>query len=206
MQWNYKAFGSSPVIGFRSSHYLGANAHPWSPFFSARDRFRPDTLNGNTGAKGRWIYRLEQNSWSVINPKLYCQNWYNNEPDPSTWNRGLGVCPCAFTQAGKDTQQRRGRSGTLSADLQAEVNEQGNVFLPKGFNLHPNDLSVLNCLMLFCIRLFWKHFATPKTVLVSLFNPSLNINGEISTIEILFSHPSKGSHFKMPNNVLLILV
>ncbi|XP_022101062.1 uncharacterized protein LOC110984828 [Acanthaster planci] len=111
MQWNYNALSDTDVIiGFRSGRSLFVNSQKASPFTSIADKFRPDSLIGNTGLKGRWVYRLDSNNRRVTNPKRFCRWWYNRQPDPRIWNRYLGTCPCAFSQGGRDSKYGRRRS------------------------------------------------------------------------------------------------
>ena len=141
MQWNYNALANpNVIIGFSSGNGLYVNSHLHSPFASVADKFRPDKMAGNTGLKGRWVYRLDSNSNRVTNPKRFCKWWYNRQPDPRTWNRFLGTCPCSFNQGGRDTSFRRRRNSVgsrsssmlISDDLQQAISREGRFvcFLP----------------------------------------------------------------------------
>ncbi|XP_071940999.1 mucin-4-like [Antedon mediterranea] len=68
------------------------------------DRYKPDFENGNTGLKGRWIFRSERNSNATVNPKMECQSWYSKQPDPVHWTYKLGSCPCGYDQGKQDVK------------------------------------------------------------------------------------------------------
>ncbi|XP_078665918.1 uncharacterized protein LOC144908255 isoform X2 [Branchiostoma floridae x Branchiostoma belcheri] len=66
------------------------------------DPYRPDQVNGNTGLKGRWAFKLESDATRKTNYKKLCRDWYKTEPDPSEWIVGKGLCPCTLLQALRD--------------------------------------------------------------------------------------------------------
>lgn len=106
------------IIGYNSADGIFQNAQLESPFTSEDSRYRPDQLIGNTGLQGRWVFRLENNDLSTLNYKGLCLDWYHRQPEPSTWTRTLGVCPCGFDQGRTDTQYGRGEN---SRDQNARV-------------------------------------------------------------------------------------
>ncbi|XP_019632704.1 PREDICTED: uncharacterized protein LOC109476260 [Branchiostoma belcheri] len=61
--------------------------------------YRPDQVNGNTGLKGRWAFKLATRQ---TNYKKLCRDWYKAEPDPTEWIVGEGLCPCTLLQALRD--------------------------------------------------------------------------------------------------------
>lgn len=142
MLWNVAALASKNVIiGFNtgSGQYVNTQFQD-PPFSTIADRFRPDQFVGNTGLGGRWIYRLEANNDTTINPKKFCLDWYDVQPAHQDWSRFLGTCPCTFSQAGNDRRLRSpGRRGgavspvgnsyrRLSKEVLDEIEErQGNV-------------------------------------------------------------------------------
>ncbi|XP_038045729.1 uncharacterized protein LOC119720211 isoform X2 [Patiria miniata] len=140
MQWNYNALSDTDVIiGYSNGSGLFVNSQKESPFASVADKFRPDTLVGNTGLTGRWVYRLDLNSARVTNPKRYCRWWYNRQVDPSRWKGYLGTCPCAFSQGDRDStyKRRRRSSGRNSAsssqmpitdDVQNQIDQEEGGF------------------------------------------------------------------------------
>ncbi|XP_022101039.1 uncharacterized protein LOC110984815 isoform X2 [Acanthaster planci] len=109
MLWDYETLASTDlIIGYNGGSGTYINAQLENPPFATRaDAFRPDQNLGNTGLKGRWIYRLENNTDDTINPKGFCLDWYNRQPQPSTWDRFLGTCPCSFDQGRNDRSYGR---------------------------------------------------------------------------------------------------
>ena len=109
MLWDYDSLASQDVIiGYNDGAGLYVNSQFLNPpFATGASSFRPDQFNGNTNLKGRWIYRLENNTIDTINPKRFCLDWYNTQPDPSDWDRFLGACPCSFSQGGNDRSYSR---------------------------------------------------------------------------------------------------
>ncbi|XP_078665878.1 uncharacterized protein LOC144908217 [Branchiostoma floridae x Branchiostoma belcheri] len=83
---------------------LGYNSANGVNFENIRlaDPYRPDRVNGNTGLKGRWAFKLESDATRKTNYKKLCRDWYKTEPDPSEWIVGEGLCPCTLLQALKD--------------------------------------------------------------------------------------------------------
>ncbi|XP_071482117.1 uncharacterized protein [Diadema antillarum] len=134
MNWDPQTLASTNVIiGYNLGNGQYVNTHQESPFVGVNERFRPDQYVGNTGLKGRWIYRLESNTDTTINPKQYCLDWYRGEPDPSTWDRYLGTCPCSFGQGGEDgsfssgrRDSRRVTASSSARPLDAELLDQIN--------------------------------------------------------------------------------
>ncbi|XP_078585797.1 uncharacterized protein LOC144867617 [Branchiostoma floridae x Branchiostoma japonicum] len=84
------------VLGYNSAN--GANFEN----IQLVNPYRPDQVNGNTGLKGRWAFKLESDATRKTNFKKLCLDWYNAEPDPSEWIFGEGQCPCTLLQALRD--------------------------------------------------------------------------------------------------------
>ncbi|XP_077993853.1 uncharacterized protein LOC144447650 [Glandiceps talaboti] len=139
MLWNTVVRGSRTVnnalIGYNGGNGVEAEIENAQDTFSSADAlYRPDQYNGNTGLKGRWIFRVENNGANTINPKQECLNWYNEEPDPSEWMTSLGTCPCAFQQGQNDAAFGRGSRTTEG---------ENNQLLNNG-DIQTTDLQVLN--------------------------------------------------------------
>ncbi|XP_035660212.1 uncharacterized protein LOC118404934 [Branchiostoma floridae] len=86
----------SVVLGYNSAN--GANFEN----IQLANPYRPDQVNGNTGLKGRWAFRLESDTTRKTNYKKLCHDWYNAEPEHSEWIVGEGHCPCTLLQALRD--------------------------------------------------------------------------------------------------------
>ncbi|XP_077993150.1 uncharacterized protein LOC144447118 [Glandiceps talaboti] len=109
MLWNTEARNTNnAIIGYNSGQ--GNQDEIENAHTELKDRYRPDQEKGNTKLKGRWIFRVEDNNEDTHNVKQECLNWYNRQPDPFTWNWGLGICPCAFSQGKSDNSFGRGSS------------------------------------------------------------------------------------------------
>ncbi|XP_077993148.1 uncharacterized protein LOC144447116 [Glandiceps talaboti] len=109
MLWNTDARNTNnAIIGYNSGQ--GNQDEIENAHTELDDRYRPDKEKGNTKLKGRWIFRVEDNNEDTYNVKQECLNWYNRQPDPFTWNWGLGICPCAFSQGKSDNSFGRGSS------------------------------------------------------------------------------------------------
>ncbi|KAJ8038778.1 IgGFc-binding protein [Holothuria leucospilota] len=119
MLWNTAALASTNlIIGYNTGTggmYVNTQLEN-PPFSSLAAKFTPDQFVGNTGLGGRWIYRLEANNETTINPKQYCLDWYKLEPPHEEWSQYLGKCPCTFNQGGNDNSFRdpRGRQRVSS--------------------------------------------------------------------------------------------
>ncbi|XP_033124327.1 uncharacterized protein LOC117122739 [Anneissia japonica] len=115
------------IIGYNArfrSTIDNVNAQLISSYFpNVLSRYRPDQIDGNSGLKARWIYRVERNYPWTVNTRQLCLNWYSTEPDPSEWDHRLGTCPCAFGQGRSDGgfgngvrgRQRARRTTTVSS-------------------------------------------------------------------------------------------
>ncbi|XP_033120224.1 uncharacterized protein LOC117119508 isoform X1 [Anneissia japonica] len=67
------------------------------------EQYRPNKFIGNSGQLGRWIFRLEENTETTVNPLQRCTDWYKREPAADTWvSQRLTTCPCTFWQARVD--------------------------------------------------------------------------------------------------------
>ncbi|XP_033124345.1 uncharacterized protein LOC117122747 [Anneissia japonica] len=115
------------IIGYNArfgSTIDNVNSQLISSYFpNVLSRYRPDQIDGNSGLKARWIYRVERNYPWTVNTRQLCLNWYSTEPDPSEWDHRLGTCPCAFGQGRSDGgfgngvrgRQRARRTTTVSS-------------------------------------------------------------------------------------------
>lgn len=115
MLWNTDLlYYKDAIIGYGDGNGIYDNTHLQSPFTSVTSRYRPDQLVGNTNLQGRWYFRLENNTVDTLNHKQQCLDWYHRQPDPSTWSRTLGTCPCGFQQGRSDNTYSRSRSAELN--------------------------------------------------------------------------------------------
>ncbi|XP_072046364.1 uncharacterized protein [Amphiura filiformis] len=124
MLWDTNLLQSKDVlIGYNSGAEMYRNVQQENPpFESVNSRYRPDQVVGNTGQNGRWVLRLETNDQNTKNYKNRCLQWYNNQPDPSTWSSSLGTCPCSFEQARTDSSYGVGESIVNQADMILALN------------------------------------------------------------------------------------
>ncbi|XP_071845759.1 uncharacterized protein [Apostichopus japonicus] len=106
MNWNVQALSYPNVIighNSRGSNGYGSTQIQNSlPFSSTLDKFRPDLLTGNTGLKGKWEFRLEDNTETTVNSKQFCLDWYYQEPSPYQWTFRFDPCPPSYWQARRD--------------------------------------------------------------------------------------------------------
>ncbi|KAJ8035711.1 Mucin-4 [Holothuria leucospilota] len=115
MLWNTDyLYNKDAVIGYSNGNGTFINSHLQPPFTSVNSRYRPDQLIGNSGYQGRWYYRLENNTVDTLNHKQLCLDWYLRQPDPATWSRTLGTCPCGFQQGRSDNSYSRSRNAELN--------------------------------------------------------------------------------------------
>ncbi|KAJ8038780.1 Mucin-like protein [Holothuria leucospilota] len=117
MLWNIAALASTNlIIGYNTgTGGMYVNAHLDNPpFSSVAAKFTPDQFVGNTGLGGRWIYRLEANNDTTINPKQYCLDWYSRQPPHEEWSTNLGICPCTFEQGDNDNSFQEPIFGSLN--------------------------------------------------------------------------------------------
>lgn len=142
MQWDYNSLANKDVIiGYHDSKSNFVNAQLDLASSADANKFRPDKMTGNTGLKGQWLYRLDDNGNRVYNPKRVCLSWYRSQPSPKVWNRGLGTCPCAFGQGNKDQKYGNRRrqasvdrsrnsqqSSPVSDDVIKEIESNGKIF------------------------------------------------------------------------------
>ncbi|XP_071998608.1 uncharacterized protein [Engystomops pustulosus] len=71
---------------------------------------RPNLYIGsNSDVRGLWIYPL--NSAAMDNSRMNCLNWFNAQPDPSSWNSNLLSCPCLYQQGRNDSRFRTTKAG-----------------------------------------------------------------------------------------------
>ncbi len=115
------------IIGYSSDSGTFYNAHLQSPFTDADSRYRPDLAIGNTGLQGRWIFRLENNTVETLNYKGICLDWYQEQPDPASWSRTLGVCPCGFEQGRTDTEYGRGEDVRAQTTRASSARNSNNI-------------------------------------------------------------------------------
>nr|XP_032817930.1 mucin-4-like isoform X2 [Petromyzon marinus] len=64
-------------------------------------RYSPDSVVGNTGQMGTWLYRLETNSITSVNSKRDCLRWVNTEQKSNFWF--WNPCPCSYWQGRLDS-------------------------------------------------------------------------------------------------------
>ncbi|CAM9848205.1 unnamed protein product [Lampetra planeri] len=64
-------------------------------------RYSPDSVVGNTGQMGTWLYRLETNSMTNVNSKRDCLRWVNTEQKSNLWF--WNPCPCSYWQGRLDS-------------------------------------------------------------------------------------------------------
>ncbi|XP_077993149.1 uncharacterized protein LOC144447117 [Glandiceps talaboti] len=136
MLWNTEARNTNnAIIGYNSGQ--GNQDEIENAHTELDNRYRPDKEKGNTKLKGRWIFRVEDNNEDTYNVKQECLNWYNRQPDPFTWNWGLGICPCAFSQGKSDNSFGRGSSANrdLADNLPPMARSQNRDLLEQINNL-----------------------------------------------------------------------
>lgn len=146
MLWNTDLiYNKDAIIGYNSGPWY-QNAHEESPFTDQISKYRPDQLIGNTGLKGRWFFRLENNTIETINYKQMCYDWYYQQPDPSTWDRTLGTCACGFDQGRNDNSYaRRGRPSVSNANLRRiPKNILDDIDDMEGLLMNNISLSIIN--------------------------------------------------------------
>ncbi len=74
--------------------------------------YRFDSVIGNTGRKGQWMWNLNADIDVKPKPKRdeACLQWYENQPDDSyvkmIRNHSQTVCPCSFSQVKLDDRYR----------------------------------------------------------------------------------------------------
>ncbi|KAJ8036588.1 Mucin-4 [Holothuria leucospilota] len=146
MLWNTDLiYNKDAIIGYNSGLWY-QNAHEESPFTDQNSKYRPDQLIGNTGLKGRWFFRLENNTIETINYKQMCYDWYYQQPDPSTWDRTLGTCACGFDQGRNDNSYaRRGRPSVSNTNLRRiPRNILDDIDDMEGLLINITSLSIIN--------------------------------------------------------------
>ncbi|XP_071944594.1 uncharacterized protein [Antedon mediterranea] len=96
---------------------IGYNVDAENPtnFFTA-GQYRPDEHNGNTGKRGQWVFRLDTNTEDTINPRKWCNDWYDQDKTESFSTRGLGTCPCTVQQIVRDSRYVYNPVMSLSQD------------------------------------------------------------------------------------------
>ncbi|XP_077993986.1 uncharacterized protein LOC144447778 [Glandiceps talaboti] len=135
MLWIYNIRGytslNNAIIGYNTGKGVSDEIeNAQFTFSSVDDLYRPDQFQGNTGQKGRWIFRVENNEDYTVNAKQECLTWYNQQPDPVDWNEGLGFCPCGFEQGrndaafGRASEPISGVSGSSSDSSNQGVDQQ----------------------------------------------------------------------------------
>ncbi|CAM9746066.1 unnamed protein product, partial [Lampetra fluviatilis] len=88
---------NNALMGFHSGTKELYYNHPLSRG-NMSVRYRPDQAIGlDTGLKGRWAYRLENNSLNITNPKRQCLEWVRNEIALSPLAY-FTSCPCSYQQ------------------------------------------------------------------------------------------------------------
>ncbi|XP_071941000.1 uncharacterized protein [Antedon mediterranea] len=106
------------IIGYNRGDAL---VNVQSDFFqSMNDAYKPDSINGNTNLRGRWIYRSESNTENTVNPCLKCVEWYTRQPENDEWIGELGSCPCGFSQGSGDLAYSQSNNNT---DLDPQLDD-----------------------------------------------------------------------------------
>ena len=104
MRWD---FGVLPfpdvVIGYKCPNGHTTYIQDPDPIDSIDIQKRPDNYTGNTNQTGIWVYRLDSNPDTYVNPEQECDQWQATEPDPTSW-MNEGDCPCTGFQALADSR------------------------------------------------------------------------------------------------------
>ncbi|XP_022094198.1 uncharacterized protein LOC110981168 isoform X22 [Acanthaster planci] len=65
--------------------------------------FRPGSIVGNSGQKGRWVFQLDNHLDDFVNPRLSCRNWHSRQaPYPIFevyYPPFANTCPCSLIMA-----------------------------------------------------------------------------------------------------------
>ncbi|RDD42220.1 Mucin-like protein, partial [Trichoplax sp. H2] len=105
MNWWKKYKIIKPQAGYTngSIHYT----HELPNSFT-KQLLRIDSMVGNYGKLGQWMFRIDDPSVKHINYFERCQVWYSNEPSPSIYLDALRrrPCPCSAIQAIRDRRYR----------------------------------------------------------------------------------------------------
>ncbi|XP_022107056.1 mucin-like protein [Acanthaster planci] len=68
--------------------------------------FRPGTIVGNSGKRGRWVFQLDSHTNDFFNPRLSCHNWYSRQAPYPIFNvyypAFADTCPCSMRNARRD--------------------------------------------------------------------------------------------------------
>ncbi|XP_069476266.1 mucin-4-like [Ambystoma mexicanum] len=64
--------------------------------------------------RGLWIYQLDNNA--PVNYRLKCQEWYKDQPAPTSWNLNLLPCPCSMQQGQLDARFRKTKAGLSNTE------------------------------------------------------------------------------------------
>ena len=98
--WNPYSKGASARIGYntRTARY---NLFPSDNPPTLYDSYRPNDVIGSTGLQGQYIYQLDANPTSYVNPRSFCLNWYYQQSSVPFWASYYGTqpCPCSIWQA-----------------------------------------------------------------------------------------------------------
>ena len=90
MNWNAEVQPVDPLIG---------SVLDYTTFNSRADAYAPDTVDGNTGHRGQYVFRLDTNTDDYINPRSWCLAWYNSaESEIDLSPRLRNRCPCTKSQ------------------------------------------------------------------------------------------------------------
>ncbi|XP_070549842.1 uncharacterized protein [Ptychodera flava] len=139
MLWNYEIRGTNNVIfGYNGGDGNINHIENIQNQFDLSKRYRPDLEVGDTGLQGRWILRVENNNQWTINTKKLCLDWYERQPDPWTWNFGLGGCPCGFDQGQNDNSFGRG-SGVFGNSQQTATDAERRLGLTDEMRMEISD-------------------------------------------------------------------
>ncbi|XP_038046672.1 mucin-like protein [Patiria miniata] len=65
--------------------------------------FRPGSIVGNSGQKGRWVFQLDSLPDDFINPRLSCRNWHSHQQPYPVFDvyypPFANTCPCSLIMA-----------------------------------------------------------------------------------------------------------
>ncbi|XP_064612337.1 uncharacterized protein LOC135476257 [Liolophura sinensis] len=98
MLWDKTRSERKVVIGFQLSSQVVFN----SLYSEQTDVFRINSVQGNTGFEGFWIYSLEDVRVDIVSYEAQCLTWYDSQQtsqfDIAVLDRWLPACPCTLRQ------------------------------------------------------------------------------------------------------------
>ncbi|XP_037829284.1 fibrillin-3 isoform X2 [Kryptolebias marmoratus] len=75
---------------------------PPENLFGPGGRYRPQEVKGTLGKLGQLVYNLTGEESSESSPRIKCQAWATQQPNPAEWMVGVSSCPCTLSQALED--------------------------------------------------------------------------------------------------------